>query len=94
MRRNSGIVTGFSIELGMGQFQVVEGDREIKTVGLLSGAAMEWAENPNARRVYRMAPSGLIGTGVWQRDSEVTPGDLMAALPHGWTNSAKNYEKS
>jgi hypothetical protein len=77
----------------MGQYQVTEGNREIRTVASLSGAAMEWAENQSARRVYRIAPSGPVGPAVWQKDSEVTPKELMEALPGEWGNQHKIYGK-
>ena len=61
-------------------FVIVEGELEISTVASLSGAAMIWSENPSARRVYRLIPSGPVGPQAWQRGPEVTPDDLRNAL--------------
>ena len=47
-------------------FVIVEGEREVGTVAGLTGAAMVWNENPGARRVYIMAPSGPVGPDPWK----------------------------
>jgi hypothetical protein len=62
-------------------FVIVEGDREISTVGGLLGAALVWSENPGARRVYRTAPIGSVGPDAWQRAGEIAADELRAALP-------------
>jgi len=62
-------------------FVIVEGEREISTVGSLLGAAQLWNENPGARRVYRTAPIGPVGPEAWQPTAEITADDSRAALP-------------
>jgi hypothetical protein len=61
-------------------FVVVEGNKETEVVVTLRGAAMTWNENPEARRVYAVAPVGPYGTEAWQRVGEVYADELRAAL--------------
>lgn len=64
----------------MGQFSIVERGKEPRTVASISGAAMEWVENPGLR-VYEMTPTGPIGPNYWQNGRQVTEDELRAALP-------------
>jgi hypothetical protein len=61
-------------------FVIIEGEREVSTVAGLTGAAMVWNENPGARRVYQIAPTGPVGPDAWERVREVMPDELNNAL--------------
>ena len=63
----------------MGQFSIVENDKETLTVASITGAATEWAKNPTLR-VFRLIPSGPPGPNAWQRGQEVLADELRAAL--------------
>ena len=65
-------------------FSIVEGGEEVLTVPGLSHAALAWSENPGARRVYRIKPTGPVGPNAWERHSEVSESELRAALPIGF----------
>jgi hypothetical protein len=60
-------------------FSVIEGDREVANISLLSGAAIEWNEDRTKRNVYQVAPDP---DGGWTRIRQVTANELLDALRH------------
>lgn len=60
-------------------FSVMEGDREVANISLLSGAAIEWNEDRTKRNVYQVAPDP---NGGWIRIRQVTANELLDALRH------------
>jgi len=59
-------------------FSVMDGDREVANVSLLTGAAIEWNEDRNKRIVYQVTPAG----GGWDRVRQITTEELLSALRH------------
>lgn len=59
-------------------FSVMDGDREVAGVALLTGVALEWNEDRVRRTVYQVTPA--LGGG-WDRVRQVSTQELLGALP-------------
>ena len=60
-------------------FSVMDGEREVANVSLLTGAALEWNEDREKRTVYQVTP---VPGGGWDRVRQVTTEELLNALRH------------
>ena len=72
---------GYDGHMKLQTFSIVESGKEILTVPGLFHAALAWIENPEARQVYRIAPTGPVGPDAWEQVGEVSESELRAALP-------------
>ena len=72
---------GYDGHMKLQTFSIFERGEEILTVPGLFHAALAWIENPEARQVYRIAPTGPVGPDAWEQTGEVSESELRAALP-------------
>jgi hypothetical protein len=58
-------------------FSVMDGDREVASVTLLTSAALEWNDDRNRRIVNQVSPKP---DGSWTVIRQVTADELLGAL--------------